>query len=66
LPLSLKKLTRDQLHPIIDRIANCLSGWKVDLLTKAGRKVQVNHVLTGMLIYILAMVIDIPPWAFKQ
>jgi hypothetical protein len=64
LPLSLKKLTRDQLQPIIDRIANCLSRWKADLLIKAGRKVQDNHVLTGMLIY-PAMVIDIPPWAFK-
>jgi hypothetical protein len=34
LPLSLKRLTRNQLQPIIDRIAAQLEGWKADLLTK--------------------------------
>jgi hypothetical protein len=32
LPLSLKKLARDQIQPFIDRIADQLPGWKVDLL----------------------------------
>jgi hypothetical protein len=64
LPLSLTKLTRDQLQPIIDRIADQLPGWKVDLLTKLGRKILVQHVLTGMMIY-LAMPLDLPAWAHK-
>jgi hypothetical protein len=42
LPLSLKKLSRDQLQPIIDRIEDQLVGWKAEVLTKPGRKVLVR------------------------
>jgi hypothetical protein len=41
LPLSLKKLTKEQVQPIIDRIADQLPGWKADLLTRAGRRILV-------------------------
>jgi hypothetical protein len=64
LPLSLKNLTRDQLQPIIDKIADQLPGWKADLLAKSGRKILVQYVLTSMLIY-LAMAIDISAWGWK-
>ena len=64
LPLSLRKLTKDQVQPIIDRIADQLPAWKADLMTKAGRVVQVQFVLTAMLIYLL-MATDLPAWAFK-
>jgi hypothetical protein len=60
LPLSLRKLTKEQLQPMIDRIADQLPGWKADLMTWAGRVVQVQYVLMAMLIY-LAMAIDLPP-----
>jgi hypothetical protein len=63
-PLSLHKLTRSQIQPIIDRIADQLLGWKADLLTKAGRRIIVQFVLTSMLVY-LAMAVDLPPWALK-
>jgi hypothetical protein len=59
LPLSLKKLKREHLQPIIDRMVDQLSGWKADLLTRAGRKVHVQFVLTSMLIYI-TMAVDLP------
>jgi hypothetical protein len=52
------------VRPIVDIIADQLPGWKADLMTRAGRKVQVQYVLTGMLIY-LAMAVNIPPWAIK-
>lgn len=52
------------MQPIVDRIVDQLPGWKADLMTRAGRKVQVQYVLTGMLIY-LAMTVNIPPWAIK-
>jgi len=64
LPLSLRKLSKEQFQPIIDRIADQLPGWKEDLMTRAGRVVQVQHVLTSMLIYV-AMTVDLPPWAIK-
>jgi hypothetical protein len=56
LPLSLHKLTKQQVQP------EQLPNWKADLMTRAGRRVQVQHVLPGMTVY-LAMAIDIPHWA---
>lgn len=64
LPLSLKRLTKNQVQPYIDRIADQLQGWKANLMTKAGRMVQVQFVLTGMLIY-LFMAVEFPAWAIK-
>ena len=48
LPLSLKSLTKEQLQPIVDCIADQLPGRKADLMTRAGRRVQIQFVLTGM------------------
>jgi len=64
LPLTIKKLTKEQLQPIIDRIADQLPGWKADLMTRAGRVVQVQFVLTAMLVYV-AMAMELPNWAIK-
>jgi hypothetical protein len=63
-PLSLHKLTKAQVQPIIDRISDQVPGWKADLLTRAGRRILVQFVITSMLIY-LCMAIDLPPWALK-
>jgi hypothetical protein len=64
LPLSLKKLSREHLQPIIDSIANQLPGWKADLTTRAGRKIHVQFVLTSKMVY-PAMAVDFPQWAHK-
>jgi hypothetical protein len=45
-------------------MADLLSGWKADLLTRAGRKVHVQFVLRATIIY-LAMALDLPQWAHK-
>jgi hypothetical protein len=60
----LKKLPRSAIQSIIDRVAAQLPGWKADLMNKAGRRVMVQSVLTGMIVY-LAMAIDLPQWALK-
>jgi hypothetical protein len=65
LPLSLSKLSRNQTQSIIDKIADQLPRWKTDLMTRAGRKVQVQYVMTGMVIN-LAMAVDLPPRALKD
>jgi hypothetical protein len=57
--LSLRVITKGQAQPIVDRIADQLVGWKAELMTRAGRRVQVQYVLTGALVY-LAMAIDVP------
>jgi hypothetical protein len=59
IPLAITKLRKEHLQPIIDRMADLLSGWKADLLTRAGRKVHVQFVLTTIIIY-LAMALDLP------
>jgi hypothetical protein len=64
LPFSLKKLKKEHIQHIIDKLADQLPGWKVDLLTRAGRKVHVQFVLTSMILYI-AMSSDFPQWAHK-
>ena len=63
-PLSPHKLTKQQVQPIIEKNADRLPSWKADLLTKAGRMVLVQFVLTSMLIYII-MALGLPPWALK-
>jgi hypothetical protein len=55
---------KEHLQPIIDRMADLLPGWKADLLTRAGRKIHVQFVLTATIIY-LAMALDLPQWAHK-
>jgi hypothetical protein len=64
LPLTVRKITKEQAQPIIDKFANQLPGWKADLMTRVGRIVQVRFVLTGMFIY-LAMAIDLPTYITK-
>lgn len=49
----------------MSRIADRLPGWKADLLSRAGRSVLVQFVLTSMVVY-LAMAVDLPPWAIKE
>jgi hypothetical protein len=49
LPLSIKKLAKPQLQPLIDRLADFLPGWKADLMTREGRAIQVQFVLAPLL-----------------
>jgi hypothetical protein len=49
LPFSLVKLTKDQVQPFVDKIARQLPNWKASLLTRAGRRIQAPHVLTGII-----------------
>jgi hypothetical protein len=64
-PLSPCKLTRDQIQPFVDRIADRLPGWKADLLSREGRRILVQSVLTSMLVYLL-MAVEFPPWAIEE
>ena len=63
-PLSPHKITKAQVQPIIEKIADILPSWKADLLTKAGRLILVQYVLTSMLIYIL-LAVELPPCDLK-
>ena len=62
--LSPHKITKAQAQPIVEKIADRLPSWKADLLTKAGRMILVQYVLTSMLIYIL-LALELPPCVLK-
>ena len=63
-PLSPHMITKAQAQPIVEKIADRLPSWKADLLTKAGRMILVQYVLTSMLIYIL-LALELPPCVLK-
>lgn len=64
LPLSVRKLTKADLQPYIDRIADMLPTWKASLLAKSGRLVLVRAVLTVLPIYMLIAVM-VPKWMIQ-
>jgi hypothetical protein len=64
LPLSPKKLSRDQVQAIVDRVASLLPEWKAELMTRAGRAIHVQFVMTAKMIY-AALALDLPVWAIK-
>lgn len=59
LPLSIHKLNKHNFLTLVERVADRLPHWKADLMTRSGRRILVQHVLTGMSIYV-AMAVDIP------
>lgn len=65
LPLSLKKLTRVQVQPLIDKVAGKLQTQKGRLLDKAGRLTLVRSVMSSILIYFVT-VFKLKKWALKK
>jgi hypothetical protein len=51
LPLAIKKLTKYQVQPIIDKMANQLPWWKADLMTKARQ----SYISQWLWIYLLGL-----------
>jgi hypothetical protein len=45
-------------------LINVVIAVQADLLTRAGKKILVQFVLTSMLIYLM-MAMDLPAWALK-
>jgi len=64
LPLSIRKLTKADLQPIVDKIADMLPGWKAALMSTAGRAVLVKAVLTAVPVYLLTA-LDVPKWLLR-
>jgi hypothetical protein len=50
--------------PLIDKVANHLSGWKASLMNRAGRLIMVRSVLTATAIHHL-IAIDLPKWVIN-
>jgi hypothetical protein len=64
LPLSLAKLRKRDVQPILDKLAKKLSFRKARLLSRDGRVSYVQVIMTSSLIYHL-MALDLDPWALQ-
>jgi hypothetical protein len=60
-PLSVKKLKKSELQPLVDKIVTGLPSWKAGLLTKAGRTILVKFKLSAIPVH-TALAISLPPW----
>lgn len=64
LPLSIFRLKKEDLQPLVDRIGCRLPLWMSHLMTPIGRATMVNTVLSSIPIYLL-MAINAPKWVIK-
>lgn len=64
LPLSIWRLTKADLQPILDKVADALPGWKAALPAKSGRLVLVKVVLTTIPLQVL-IALNVPKWFLR-
>jgi hypothetical protein len=64
LPLSVKKLSKNDFLALIDKIVDYLPGWKATLMHPAGRAALVRVILTAVPIHHL-IVVQCPKWVLK-
>lgn len=64
LPLTIRKPTKTDLLPLVDKVADNLLGWKASLMNKAGRLIAVRVVFSAIPIYAM-MTLDLPKWVLK-
>lgn len=64
LPLSVKKLSKNNLLSLVDKVADRLPGWRAALVHPAGRVALVKVVLTAIPIHHL-IVMQCPKWVLK-
>jgi hypothetical protein len=55
LPLHYRKSTRSMMQPLINEIANRLSGWKRNLFSYPGRETLVKSIISAMPTHFLAV-----------
>jgi hypothetical protein len=64
LPLSLARLSKTDLQPLVDKIAGHFPTWKASLLERSGRLILVNSTLVATPVYHM-LSLDLPPWFFN-
>ncbi|KAJ4763154.1 RNA-directed DNA polymerase (reverse transcriptase)-related family protein [Rhynchospora pubera] len=65
LPLSNKKLTRDDYKPLLQRFSSKLNSWSSSLLSMTGRLVLVNSCLTSLPVFFMS-VFRLPKWVIQS
>jgi hypothetical protein len=64
LPLSIGKPSKADLQAVVDKLAAKLPHWKARLLSKEGRLVYVQAVMSASVVYQL-LALDLDPWFYK-
>ena len=64
IPLSVRKLPKAALQPLVDKVSHRLPPWKGRLATLAGRSVLVQSVLSSLPVHV-SMAIGLPTWVIK-
>jgi hypothetical protein len=64
LPLSIRKLSRRDLLPLVEKVADRLPGWKAALIHPAGRATLVKSVLSAIPVYHL-IALQCHKWVIK-
>jgi hypothetical protein len=65
MPLHYKRLPKAAISPLVHKIGNRMSGWKMIFLTYPGRELLVKTVLSSVPTHFLT-VYKLPKWAKKD
>ena len=65
IPLGLTSLSKSDLQPLVDKVANRLPTWKASLLNKAGRTVLIKSTLSAIPTH-TALAVNLSPWVIKS
>jgi hypothetical protein len=65
LPISNKKLRKNDLMVWVEKVADRLPNWKARLFSLAGRTAMVRFVLSAIPVYLL-IAMNIPKWVIKS
>ena len=63
LPLTIGKLTKTDLQPLVDKVAGHVPTWKAGLLQRSGRLILLDSTLTATPVYHM-LSLDLPAWFF--
>ncbi|WVZ55719.1 hypothetical protein U9M48_006344 [Paspalum notatum var. saurae] len=64
IPLTIRKPTKADLLPLVDKVVDCLPKWKASLLNRARRLVVVKTVFSVIPIHLMTA-LDLPKWVIK-
>lgn len=65
LPLAMRKPTKAEIQPILDRLAKKIAGWKPRLLSPDGWLCLIKSTLMALPVHLMS-VLQLPKWAIKD
>jgi len=65
LPLTVGRLRKAHLQPLVDRVAAYIPTWKASLLNKAGRLILVKVTMSAACVHTLIS-LKVPGWVFQE